>query len=502
LSNPAALTSAAPIPGCGSASGSIEGLQLTTNGQSEQGGLAYGLSVPTSAGLDATFDTYQWGGDGADGISFFLAATDPANPVAPSIGPPGGPLGYAPNNITGQTTGPGVSDGYLGFGLDAFGNFVNSSDSASGCSTSSQSTGLPNAVDVRGPGNDYSGYCLLANTTALSGSLRSSATPTAVPVEVAVNPSTSEVTTTSGLMVPPTSWIIAVQPIGAGATSSSGCPTNWQCLTGILPSAQGLIPSSFLDSAGIPEQLTFGWAGSTGSSDDYHLINDVEVSTLTGAPPNYDVSLADNTGGQSVTTAQQVEFDASVTVAATPEHDPVTITDNLPAGLQANPATDTVSTSVTGGSFACSSAVAASESCTFNPPSGGLPVGTVLQVAFGATVTTTATASGPLADEVTASSPDGLPGSATDTLEYAAPAAVTLSTASATVAGVETVAGSVVPSPTHPAALHSPAIHRPGRGNGHRQRCRGDSPFEHAAVGSHHRLHRPHLPGGHRHLVM
>src|SRR6202035_4074146 len=96
-------------------------LRLTSNGTGLEGGVFASTSVPTSQGLDATFNSYQYGGSfGADGIAFVLAAVDPANPATPSvIGQSGGALGYSAQN----STQAGLSHGYLGVGIDPYGNF-------------------------------------------------------------------------------------------------------------------------------------------------------------------------------------------------------------------------------------------------------------------------------------------------------------------------------------------------------------------------------------------
>ena len=98
-------------------------LRLTSSGDSQEGGVFASTSVPTSQGLDVTFNSYQYGGSyGADGLAFVLAAVDPANPVTPSaIGQTGGALGYSAQN----SNTPGLSHGYLGVGIDVFGNFSN-----------------------------------------------------------------------------------------------------------------------------------------------------------------------------------------------------------------------------------------------------------------------------------------------------------------------------------------------------------------------------------------
>ena len=101
-------------------------LRLTPAIANRQGGVFGAVSVPTSQGLHVTFNTYQYGGisTGADGLAFVLAAVDPANPRSPAIiGQSGGSLGYSAAFNGGSV---GLSNGYLGIGLDVFGNFSNS----------------------------------------------------------------------------------------------------------------------------------------------------------------------------------------------------------------------------------------------------------------------------------------------------------------------------------------------------------------------------------------
>src|SRR5580700_4123193 len=136
--NVACLTAAGnltknPLASC-STSPDLQGfgkLRLTANTTGQEGGVFASTSVPTSQGLDVTFNSYQYGNatSAADGLAFVLAAVDPANPVPPSvIGQTGGALGYsAPSSSS-----TGLSDGYLGIGFDAYGNFSNKYE-GSGC---------------------------------------------------------------------------------------------------------------------------------------------------------------------------------------------------------------------------------------------------------------------------------------------------------------------------------------------------------------------------------
>lgn len=64
-------------------------LRLTPAEDGQKGALFSALLVPTSAGLDVTFDSYQYAGSeigggsgpGADGIGFVLAAANPQDPL-------------------------------------------------------------------------------------------------------------------------------------------------------------------------------------------------------------------------------------------------------------------------------------------------------------------------------------------------------------------------------------------------------------------------------------
>src|SRR3984957_9660320 len=90
-SNFACLTAAGnatknPIASCSAptdaqGSGKLRFTQILTG---QEGGVFSSTSVPTSQGLDVNFNSYQYGGAGADGIAFVLAAVNPANPVIPA----------------------------------------------------------------------------------------------------------------------------------------------------------------------------------------------------------------------------------------------------------------------------------------------------------------------------------------------------------------------------------------------------------------------------------
>ena len=100
------------------------------NGDNQTGAVVSDFRFPTNEGLQVTFTTVTYGGDGlngtgADGISFYLMDGD----KQPSVGGLGGSLGYSCSNVNSQYD--GVAGGYIGIGIDEYGNFSNPRDNTS-----------------------------------------------------------------------------------------------------------------------------------------------------------------------------------------------------------------------------------------------------------------------------------------------------------------------------------------------------------------------------------
>ncbi len=399
-------TSQTPLPGCASGIAASPGLQLTTNALDQEGGVAYSSSVPSSLGLDVSFNSYQYNGTAADGIVFFLAASDPNNASASPItlGPAGGHLGYSADVSAGTA---GLTNGYLGIGLDVYGNYTNSAFDGSGCNSSLPQS--PESITVRGPGSGTAGYCELT-TNQLGATALDSSTAQNVPVEVAVNPTSGALTAAGGFNVPADSWVVQVQPIGAAAPVTE---------SGALPDDTAFAPdSSWVNGNGVPQQLSFGWSASTGASTDYHTISQVAVQTLNGTPPVLGVGLTDNSGG-TATTGQTVTYTATPSVTSADETRKITLTDTFPTDLTPQP------TGLGGTGWTCPAPVGQTVTCTHPAaPIGALPpVAMPVQVAVPAGSSPVS-----LADPVTVGSPDAVQGSATDTETYSpAPTATALS---------------------------------------------------------------------------
>lgn len=366
-------TTATPIPGCASTAIDSAGsgaLRLTSAGNTLEGGVGSTQSVPISKGLDASFDSYQYGGNGADGIVFYLAATDPYNPAVPTaIGQAGGSLGYS---ATGASA--GLAHGYLGLGIDVYGNYLNSNFDGTGCSTAPGSSTQPSNVSVRGPGNGSAGYCVLpgynsniGGKSALEGATRAASD---VPVEVIINPaSTSTTSAGTSKLTPVTvaamSYAIVFKTIGASTQT---------VVTGTLPDLRtsqysGLFPSSWYDPAtGLPYKLTYGWVASTGGSNDVHEVNYLNAQTVNGPVPSLSATSAVTNPAPPVGSTDSYSVSPSVAASGGSESEPVQVTTTFPTG--------TTPTAYSGTDYTCSISGQV-ETCTYT---GTTAAGTSLPV--------------------------------------------------------------------------------------------------------------------------
>jgi outer membrane protein OmpA-like peptidoglycan-associated protein len=397
-------TSATPLVDCDvspDANGS-GALQLTNNAGGQVGTVYSNVALPTANGLDATWNSYQFNGTGADGISFDLASVNPSDPVAPAtVGPAGGALGYAGSSSN------GVPYGYLGFGADVYGNFENSTTGGSGCGQNQGA--VAESMGVRGPGDGTTGYCLLSQINFVSGttldnqgatSRGTGASGVVVPEEVVLNTTSSTViATASGVSVPANDWMFATKPLVAGVAG-----TVWHDALGALPTNPIDVPTSWVNTTtGFPKELAFGFASSTGGATEFHQINNLVVNSLT-ASPTLALTNTDSGGGTlPANSAATVTLTASVpSASAASENHTVVVSDTLPSSL--------TPTAASGTNWTCT-ATGQVVSCSYT---GTLPIspGTTLP-AIAISVTTSPTV-GPFTNSAQASSSDGAPATATD----------------------------------------------------------------------------------------
>ena len=232
-------------------------LRLTRNENGLGGSAIYLLPQSPNAGLDVRFKFAMFGGNGADGLTFFLMDGEESNPT---IGALGGSLGYRFSSSS-----DGLTSALLGIGFDAWGGFGATDSTNSGCPVGITGTTARNLLVARGPGSGRTGYCLLA---------------------------------------PP------VRNIDGQPTYNAEKPWNWHSGTpntkpGRTHDVQIIVDSANTESPKVrvrvdgvehlvvnqPTELRnansflFGFAASTGGSNNNHDIWDLEVGTLAELPP-------------------------------------------------------------------------------------------------------------------------------------------------------------------------------------------------------------------------
>ena len=343
----AATTSAAnSIPACSGGPYDSVGsgvLQLTPDSGTRSGFAIYNTPVSTSNGLQIKFNMYQYGGNGADGISFFLidGADSPTQP-----GASGGGLGYSNDS----TVTPGIVGGYVGVGFDKFGNFSNPTYGTGG-------PGLrANTIAVRG--DAANGYPYVTGVSAagdLEGTTRSNSE---LPVEITIS---------------------SANIMSVAVNYGSGYVTELSDINLNTINGAGSLPASF----------KFGFAASTGGSEDTHEISGLTVNT---DPPDVSTTIS-HTGNFTQGTTGQFTIGASNDAAAEATVGDTIITDTLPAGL--------TPLSATGSGWSCTvsgQTVTCTTSNTINP--GASAPNITLNTAVSPTAST------PLTNTVSVSTPN------------------------------------------------------------------------------------------------
>ena len=229
-------------------------LRLTEARQKQSTALTYQRLFPGANNLiEIEFDHYAYGGNGADGIALVLS--DGA--ITPQPGAFGGPLGY------GFKAGiNGFAGGWLGLGIDEFGNF-----SGEGGDAETNIGQRRQSVAVRGSGVGTSGYRYLhgacndgktnVNSNCLSPTVDSSSNSATSRYKITVD------SRTTGQAV------VKVERNTGSGFQSLISPFNVATERG-----QAAIPSDFLLS------LT----GSTGDYYNNHEIDNIQVCALKANP--------------------------------------------------------------------------------------------------------------------------------------------------------------------------------------------------------------------------
>lgn len=255
-------------------------LRLTDN-LTNQVGYAYAKdALPSYYGLTTTFEFYTYksnatGYNQADGICFFLFDAT-VNAFRP--GGLGGSLGYAQYYNT-----PGMTKGYLGIGIDEYGNFSNPTEGRNG--------GIgrkAGSIVVRGPGDGKttSDYVYVA-------SVQTDQTPYSIPF--------SKFTQRYPDYTSPNyRRIKIILTPGSSLGANKGFTITVTLFKGGSPSGSEVTLISNFDYPYIsPAKLQYGFAASTGSNTDVH-----EIRNLNILPTNIGALLAPTVSNDSVSVCQ------------------------------------------------------------------------------------------------------------------------------------------------------------------------------------------------------
>ena len=284
LSGTAVLTSAAG----GVDAGGSGWLRLTAAGTSQTGAAIYNTAFSSTQGVVAEFDAVEWGGTGADGISFFLLD---GTVGTPQLGAFGQGLGYA--NSCDED---GLTKGYVAVGLDAWGNF------SEGTSLFKNGPGrVPQSFTIRGPGNGRNAsasgtqYGFLAKHTLPAG-------------QTLDGTSRGDVHRYSLYISPDRKVSLSWRPTAGGA---------WQSLLTdvVIP---GVAPSTF----------KLGFSGSTGGATNLH-----EVRNLVVGPP-VNLTVSNSGGGLYAARSSSVSYTVVATNEGPNAATGAQVDDTVPAALE------------------------------------------------------------------------------------------------------------------------------------------------------------------------
>lgn len=231
-------------------------LRLTTNQIEQSTSMTFKRRFPAAGNkVSVEFTYYSWNNssnNGADGIAVVLSNAQDV----PYPGSFGGSLGYAqrsnPNN-------PGFRGGWLGIGLDEFGNYSSATEGRSG------GPGYrANAVAIRGA---QPGYQYLQGTASLSNELDRANTSTPQPghrYRISIDS-----TTTS----PSQKALIKVERATNSLSSDPAYST-------IIPE----FDAAAISGQTVPQDFFLSFTGSTGSNVNFHDIAAVKVCSVQPAP--------------------------------------------------------------------------------------------------------------------------------------------------------------------------------------------------------------------------
>ncbi|MEG4861683.1 DUF4347 domain-containing protein, partial [Microcoleus sp. K1-B6] len=299
-------------------------LRLTTRTFDQSTFVIYNSQVPVNSGLNIVFDIFAYDGTArpnlagrtGDGISFFLID----GTVTPTqAGGYGGSLGYAQNTDTNQS---GLQGGYLGIGLDEFGNFSTTTQGRVG--------GIPGgrrADSVTLRGSEVTQYQFLTSTFVPQGIDNIPDTVNPLPPNGPIN------TITSSREAARRRVQIILSP--PNSVTPNRLTVNFDLNNNGLFTDQGetIIDIGNLEDINgpIPETFKFGFAGSTGDATNVHDVRTLSIQTIDVPLTTADVA-STKTGPAAATPGSSITYTITTVNNGPDDAENVVIEDQLPVG--------------------------------------------------------------------------------------------------------------------------------------------------------------------------
>jgi autotransporter-associated beta strand protein len=233
-------------------------LRLTENTNNQSTYALFDSSIfSVNAQIQIEMEYAFWNGSGADGITFFLVDGNvDASTFQP--GAYGGSLGYAQKDAGAAPPSgvAGMPGGYLGFGLDNFGNFSNPTEGRIGGPGS-----RPNAVAVRGP--ESSNYAYIGGATLNSYGQMDFPTSTTRPDQTGVDYRAFRITLDAN------NQLTVEMKFGASSSFVTAFTAD-------------------LSAYDRPETFKIGFTGATGGSTEIHEVRNVAVTMTPWQPSAFE----------------------------------------------------------------------------------------------------------------------------------------------------------------------------------------------------------------------
>jgi uncharacterized repeat protein (TIGR01451 family) len=253
------------LTGNGTIDAAGSGWLRLTNNTGDQTGFAYNTtSFDLSAGALIQFDYATWGGSGADGYSVFLFD---ANVPTFNIGAFGGSLGYAQKSATASCGAapanvPGISGGYVGIGVDEFGNFAYGCEGRSGGASQKANT-----VTVRGSVVGFGGGAVGSTQSTTSYPWIATSATSATSLWYNGTPRPNQFGADYRKV------IIRISP------APNPVADVW-IQYGYNTTPVQMVTSQALPAISASQLLKIGYAASTGGSTNYHEIRNLLITTV------------------------------------------------------------------------------------------------------------------------------------------------------------------------------------------------------------------------------